>query len=99
MSVADSVATVAALVALGVGTSVALKPTPAGVAVSILMPSPLDAKETFPAPSVAVALTVCEPSATALPAVKLQLPLPSAVLVPADEPSIYTVTVLLASAV
>lgn len=58
-----------------------------------------DAPETLPAASVEVAETVCEPAASGDEGVKVQFPEPSVVAVPTGEPSIRTVTVLLASAV
>src|SRR5690606_10210333 len=53
----------------------------------------------FPAASVAVADTVCAPSASAVAGVKVQAPEPSASVVPTTAPSMRTFTVAPGSAV
>jgi hypothetical protein len=59
-----------------------------------------DTGDVLPAVSVAVAFTVCAPSASGVGAVRVQLPDASAVVVvPSGLPSMLTVTVLFASAV
>ena len=74
-------------------------PGAAGAVVSMVIDRPEEAEEVLPAASVAVAVIVWLPSAIAEPGVKLQLPEPSAVVVPIELPSDSTVTVALASAV
>ena len=59
----------------------------------------LESTLVLPSASAAVALTVCDPSINDGIAVNVQLPAPSAVVMPADAPSKNTVTVLPASAV
>ena len=59
----------------------------------------LEALEVLPAASVAVAVIAWEPVDREEPGVKDQSPLPSAVVVPMEEPSEKSSTVLLASAV
>lgn len=71
----------------------------AGAVVSTVKLLVLEAAETLPAASVAVAETVCAPAASEDGAVKVQLPEAFAVVVPTFEPSRRTVTVLLTSAV
>ena len=71
-----------------------------GGVVSIKTPRPADDDEVLPTASVAVAETFCTPSVIAEPGVKLQFPLPSAVVVPSVPETLeITVTVELASAV
>ncbi len=74
--------------------------TTVGAVMSIVADKPEEALLALPAVSVAFAVIVCEPSLS-VEAVMLQLPLPSAVVVPSDVvPSVsYTVTIALASAV
>jgi hypothetical protein len=70
-----------------------------GAVVSIVMLSPPEAALVFPAESVAFAVMLYVPAARAA-MVLLQLPLPSAVVVPRDVlPPLNSSTVLLASAV
>ncbi|EAU68165.1 Pea-VEAacid family [Stigmatella aurantiaca DW4/3-1] len=66
----------------------------AGATVSTVKLFVLDEGLVLPAASVAVALTVCGPSASGVVGVKLQLPLPSTVVVPTDVPSTMTLMVL-----
>ena len=98
-SVADKVAIVDALVAALVVIVVLSKARPVGALVSMMMFSPVEAEETLPAASVALAVSVCEPAAKAEDVID-QLP-PVAVLVPNTVvPSeSYTVTVVPDSAV
>jgi hypothetical protein len=70
-----------------------------GAPVSTVKVLVLEATLVLPAASVAVAFAVCDPSASVVLGVKLQLPLLLATVVPTTEPSMLTVTVALASAV
>ena len=71
----------------------------AGGVVSTVNVLVFDCALVLPAASVAVALTVCDPSASAVGGVKLQVPEALATVVPTTTPSTITVTVLPASAV
>jgi hypothetical protein len=69
-----------------------------GTDVSTVMLVGAEAGLTFPAVSVAVAVRICPPSASELEGVKLQLPDPSAVVVPREVVPSNTSTTLLAVA-
>src|SRR5690606_16307030 len=70
-----------------------------GAVVSITNVTSADSTPVLPAASVASAVMLCVPSGHSLVGVKVQSPLPSAVVVPCESPSLNSSTVLSASAV
>src|SRR5690606_39684198 len=70
-----------------------------GAVVSMIIVVATDSALVLPAVSVALVVMLCGPSDHALDGINVQSPLPSAVVVPCESPSLNTSTVLFASAV